>query len=321
MTQGSQLHTNQIFGSDPAALLDQVDAAAKRLSGRIVKLHIAAVDNATIESVAAQVKQRYAQALPAVTSVTGKLSAADAKLAIDAVIAFKGSPKDGQRVEEDSFGRILHPGSRVYISGQAEQDSAQASAAVRTMQSLAASLDFVKANLDDVVQVKAFLTPIKSEKVVRQEIQSFFGNRKVPLVIVEWSSNLPIEIELIAACPAGADKSNIEYLTPPAMKSSTLYARIARVNVADTIYIGGLFAGGSKAMNGEGEVKDIFATMQASLKEAGSDLDNLVKATYYCANEDTSLALNKLRPGYYNPPAPPPLPRPSSQAPAATNAS
>ncbi len=303
--EGSQLHTPQIFGAQPAALLDEIDAAAKRLSGRVVKLHIAAKDNATVAAIAAEIKQRYGQALPAVTCVVGKLSSADAALGVDAVIAFNGSAKDGKRVEEDSFGRILHAGSRVYVSGQAEKETLDTTATVLTLQSLGKSLEAVKAGLDDVVQVKAFLNPIRVEKRVRDEIATFFGTRKIPVVVVEWSSSLPIEIELIAACPAGIYKTNIEYLTPPNMSSSPIYARMAKLNGKETIYIGGLIASGSNPMNGEAEVKEVFAVLSELLKQSNSDFDNLVKATYYCASDDTSKALNLLRPNVYNPARPP----------------
>ncbi len=58
-------------------------------------------------------------------------------------------------------------------------------------------------------------------------------------------------------------------------------------------------------MSGDAEVKDIFASLQDICKQTGSDFENLVKATYYCANEDTSKALNTLRPNYFNPMRPP----------------
>ena len=305
IVEGSQLHTNQIFGAGPSKLLDEVDAAAKRLAGRVVKLHITAKDNAAVDAAAAEIKQRYAQSLPAVTVVVGKLFDTEATLGIDAVIAFKGSPKEGVRVEEDSFGRILHPGARVYVSGQAEKDKTNAGAVIGTMQSLSNSLEAVNAKPDDIVQVKVFLNPIRTEKRVRSEIQQFLGDRKIPVVCVEWSSTLPVEIELVAACPAGVVKSGIEYLTPPTMTTSPLYARMAKLNGKDTIYIGGLTARGTEALSGEDEVKDIFASLRDILKETGSDYENLVKATYYCANEDTSKALNTLRPNYYNPTRPP----------------
>lgn len=305
IAEGSQLHTNQIFGPAPAPLLDEIDAAAKRLSGRVVKLHIAAKDNATVEAVAAEIKQRYAQALPAVTCVVGKLGSPDVNLGIDAVITFKGSPKDGVQVEEDSFGRILHPGSRVYVSGQAEKDKTDIGATLGTMQSLSDTLEAVKAKLDDVVQVKAFLNPIRADKRVRAEIASFFGERKVPVVIVEWISQVPIEIELIAACPAGMTKSGVEYITPGGMTASPLYARITKLNSPETIYIAGFTARGNDPLTPDAEVKDIFGSIQEVLKQTGSDLENMAKATYYCSIEDTSRAINSLRPNYYNPSRPP----------------
>lgn len=305
IVEGSQLHTNQIFGAQAAKLLDEVDAAAKRLSGRVVKLHITAKDNAAVDAAAAEIKQRYAKSLPAVTFVVGKLFDTEASIGVDAVIAFKGSPKEGVQVEEDSFGRILHPGARVYISGQAEKDKTNAGAVIGTMQSLSNSLETINAKPDDIVQIKVFLNPIRTEKRVRSEIQSFLGERKIPVVCVEWSSALPVEIELVAACPAGVVKSGIEYLTPPSMTTSPVYARMAKLNSKETIYIGGLVARGTEAMSGEDEVKDIFASLKEILKETGSDYENLVKATYYCANEDTSKALNTLRPNYYSPTRPP----------------
>ena len=329
IAEGSQLHTRQIFGSQPAALLDQVDAATKRLGGRLVKLHIAAKDNATVEATAAELNKRYAQSLPAVTCVVGNLHSPEAKLAIDAVIAFLAAPNSGQRVYDDEFGRILYPGSRVYVSGQAEKDRAGVSATLGTLQSLKRSIEEIGSRLEDVVQVKAFLNPIDTDQRVRAEMESFFGHVKVPVVIVEWSSSLPIEIEMIAACPPGTKssatkssdtkssdaKSNdtksteatsrVDYLTPLGMTASPIYARMARVHSERTIYIGGLTARGSDKISGKAEVQDIFASMRDHLKQSGSDFRNLVKATYYCANDETSQQLNALRPDYYDAERPP----------------
>ncbi len=77
------------------------------------------------------------------------------------------------------------------------------------------------------------------------------------------------------------------------------------MNSEQTIYIGGLFAKGNNQLSGAAEVNDIFTTMREICKQTGSDFENLVKATYYCGNEDTSKALNTLRPNYYNPTRPP----------------
>jgi enamine deaminase RidA (YjgF/YER057c/UK114 family) len=41
------------------------------------------------------------------------------------------------------------------------------------------------------------------------------------------------------------------------------------------------------------------------LKGTGSDWKHLVKATYYCSNNETSAKLNELRPKYYDPSRPP----------------
>ncbi len=156
---------------------------------------------------AAEIQTRYAAALPAVTCVVGNLHDTQATLGIDGVIAFRGEPKEGVRVEEDSFGRILHPGPRVYVSGQAEKDKTNEGAVVGTLVSLRNSIATVNAKIKDVVQVKVFLNPIRADKRVRGEIEGFFGDFKIPVVIVEWISDLPVEIEMIAACPPSVTKT------------------------------------------------------------------------------------------------------------------
>ncbi len=45
--------------------------------------------------------------------------------------------------------------------------------------------------------------------------------------------------------------------------------------------------------------------LKATLAKAGSDLNHLVKATYYVSSDGTSKALNELRPRYYDPKRPP----------------
>ncbi len=55
-----------------------------------------AVDNATVEAFRQAIHARYAQSLPVVTAVFGKLSSPDVKLGIDVVIAFTATPKEGR---------------------------------------------------------------------------------------------------------------------------------------------------------------------------------------------------------------------------------
>ncbi len=51
------------------------------------------------------------------------------------------------RVEDDPFGRILHPSSHVYVSGQAERSEAASTAAIATMEHVRDTLLMLDLNL------------------------------------------------------------------------------------------------------------------------------------------------------------------------------
>lgn len=87
------------------------------------------------------------------------------------------------------------------------------------------------------------------------------------------------------------------------MTASPVYSRVARTNANRLIYFSGLFA--RQPTDAAGEVADIFEQLTGTLPQADSDLRHLVKATYYCSNNDTSTKLNELRPKYYDPARPP----------------
>jgi enamine deaminase RidA (YjgF/YER057c/UK114 family) len=207
-------------------------------------------------------------------------------------------------------------GTRIYVSGQAERNRLLPEATRKTLESLRATLRFLGRGDKDIVQLKAFLSPMADASVVRREFAAFFGKRPVPpLVLVEWKSSptVPIEIELVAWGGKNHAGEAVEYLTPPGMKASPVYSRVARINHSRSIYVSGLFASGPTDQNadantpqaGQREVKEIFLTLDSILKKAGSDFRHLVKATYYVSTDSASSKLNELRPNYYDPQRPP----------------
>jgi enamine deaminase RidA (YjgF/YER057c/UK114 family) len=197
-------------------------------------------------------------------------------------------------------------GPQVYISGQAEKgDGTLADATRQTMASLVNTLKFLDLSTADVVHVKVFLTPISDVPTVRKEIiAAFEGEAAPPISYVEWESSTPIEIELIASAkPPAGTVPRMEFLTPPELKASPVFARVVRVNVPQRIYISGLF--GTKEPSSADEVRDLFATLQRVTEAAGSDLQHLAKATYYVSDDGVSKLLNDLRPEFYDPNRPP----------------
>src|SRR6185437_11466816 len=126
-----------------------------------------------------------------------------------------------------------------------------------------------------------------------------------PVVLVEWTMASPIEIELIASLPESeqGDHESVSFVTPPGMKASPVFSRVAVTDAPATIYVSGLY--GQPKQDGAAQVRTIFENLDRLLKKSGSDMRHLVKATYYVSDEDASTALNKLRPEFYDPQRPP----------------
>lgn len=292
-----------------AQVLDNLQAAlaeARSSLDRVVKLNVSAADAEVAMAVRKALAKKFSGAAkPAVSFVTGKLPHADALVAIDAIAVSGEQPGSVKHVKSSGATRvaIMPAGSRVYIAGQAEKADDLPTATRKTMESLRATLKFFDLNDAHVVQVKSFLAPMAKAGEVEREIVKFFGDQSAPpQVFVEWKYSL-IEIELVAW--AGKDRAGeaVEYLTPPAMKASPLYSRVARINHGPTIYLSGLY--GTKTTTAPAEIQEIFGTMERLLGKAGSDFRHMAKATYYVATEDASKKLNELRPNYYDPRRPP----------------
>lgn len=291
--------------------LDRVLVAAKTSRNKIVKLNVYAVDDAALQSWRKSLATAKDVRTPAVSVVVGRLSHPDAVIAMDAIvladsvvtvqeIIVRGLPTAG------SAGRILPAGTRVYVAGQAEKADTPQEATRKTLESLRNTLKWLNLTDAHVVQCKGFLTPMTSATEVTKTFVEFFGEGKTPpIVLVEWKSTLPIEIELIAASPTPKRKQwdEVEYLTPPGMTASPVYSRVTRTNAAATTYIGSLTS--SEAGDGKREVQSIFDQLGKVLMASGSDFRHLVKATYYVAKDDPSAQLNQLRPNYYDPRRPP----------------
>ena len=290
-----------------ARVLGLLEAAVGGDLDKIVRLNVCVANAEAVDPVRATLTKLLPNGKrPAVTFVVGSLADPGAKVAMDAVaIVDQKLPRVHFVGPDGPMGHraaILPAGGRVYISGQAEKGATPAEAARKTLASLRDTLEFLGLDDSHVVQCKSFLKPISATADVAKEFEAHFGKGKVPpLVFVEWESNLPIEIELIAAAPNA--KRGVEFLTPPGMTASPVYSRVTRVKSHQYLYTGGLVS--AKAGNGEEQVAGVFDRLRGILKETDSDFKHLAKATYYVSDNDASNSLNKLRPNYYDPKRPP----------------
>jgi enamine deaminase RidA (YjgF/YER057c/UK114 family) len=320
------IHTGQIFpiavaddvrGSVADQLASVMDQAKKSLAGvhaaAIVKLNLYVTSEAVASEVLKALPKYFPENQPAVSLVVTKLPSPTIDVGADfiSVVTNKAQPL----VARSSRMGELPEGSRIYVSGQAEQDMSLAVATRKTLESLRKTLVFLGRSDVDIVQLKAFIQPMQDWKIVQAEVDAFYdGQPAVPLILVEWKSGatVPIEIELIAAGgKPPADAPSMEYLTPPGMTTPTIYCRVCRINHPGTIYVSGLYSAHDRtkhtdtAANGDLEVESVFAQLKDVLAKANSDFEHLAKATYYVSSDAASASLNKLRPGYYNPQRPP----------------
>lgn len=296
------------------ALLEHMRALA-RTFGRgatLVKLNIVATTPKAAQAVREVLAQDTTPNPPAVSLVVGRFNW-PGTVAMDAVIAAPGHAAKERQLGKEiprqaTLGApwgVLPAGPRVYISGQAEKGKDHAEATRLTLDSLVKTLQWLGADTKDVVQVKIFQTqPDQTGEVMAQVAETFGAAHIPPVVFVEWQSTLPVEIELVAQVPPLPENAPaIEYLTPPGMTASPVYARVTRLAPGPVIYTTGLSA--RQPGNGAEEVTDVFEQLQGILTKTGSDLKHLAKATYFVSGNDASAKLNELRPKYYDPQRPP----------------
>jgi enamine deaminase RidA (YjgF/YER057c/UK114 family) len=294
------IHTTQVWAQKPEEALIQLERIIQDAGGerdKIMKINVVVANQPAADATRELFKKRFdREHAPAVSYVVGSLPK-------DAVVAFDAVAIAGSENAATPHARILPAGPRVYISGQAEKAANVTDATCLTLAKLMRTLEFIGAKPHDVIQARCFLTPISAADGVIHQIHCAFG-QPIPIAFVEWKSDLPIEIELIAKTPAAAeDAPPMEYLTPPGMSASPLFARVVRVNRGDLIYFAGMYS--PSAGTGEQQVTAIFDLIAALVQMHGSNMQHLAKATYYVSDDDASRKLNELRPRYYDPKRPP----------------
>lgn len=323
---GPLVWTGQVYPDSAAGgdVSGQVDSCVARLGAllasrgsslsAVVRLHVAVRTTEVFEAVQRRLVQAFPQGdLPAVSAVVSGLPGA-VLLGLDAVALCEPGEERGVLVRENLA--VLPEGVRIFIAGQAESSGDLAEATEKTLQSLQATLEWLGRTNADIVQLKAFVQPMSAESaaIVRSVAAEFYGESVPPLVLVEWrsSATVPIEIELVAwggPAPAGAQVA--EYLTPPFMKSSPVYARVVRTASRSLVFTSGMGAdppadgGVGESEAASAEVTGAFSQLEDLMRVSGSDLRHLVKATYYVSGEAASLGLNQQRPRYYDPARPP----------------
>ncbi len=280
---------------------------------KLVRVNVYALSPAIVTSFRERLSQRRPGVRPAITSVLTPLTHRKALLAVDAVA---GAADSGKAValkrcpsvagdEHCADAAVLPCGGVAYLSGQPDDGTLTASAVARSMSGLMKTLGHLKLTPRDVVHLKVFLRPATSAEEVLHEVHKYFpGQMTPPVVFVEWLAAVPAEIEMIAQYPVkGTAVDGVAYFTPPEVRPSNTFSKVALVQTDRQIYISGLYA--RKPSRGEPQSVDVFEQLQEILAETGSDLRHLVKATYYVSDDDAARWIDRTRPQLYDPTRPP----------------
>lgn len=293
--------------------LESALAAAGTDTDHLVKINFYVDSPKTASAARGMLDKRFrAPVRPAFSWVVTRLPHPQAILALDAVAAVPGGGPAGvvrcagpvaAGQGAETCAAVLPIGDAVYVSGWPEKGDLQAAAA-KSLEGLLKTLQHAGLDCRQVVHVKVFLRAVDQAAAVRGRIAAAFAGQPLPpLTFVEWAADLPVEIELIAAAPRGRalppSGDTVSYFTPPGIPASPLYSRVARAHAGPIVYLSGLYA--EKPGDGEAQVRDIFRSLQESLRLAGSDLRHLVKATYYCTDKESSDTLNTIRAELYDP--------------------
>lgn len=294
----------------------------------VLKLNVYVTRDDVVEEVREEFANTFSgRAKPAVSFVVSNLPHPEALVGIDAVAAVCGASEEDsrgiQRVEalggSSAQGHVamLPPGGKMYVSGQVAPGDLL-TATEGTMESLLATLAYFGLSADDVVQVKAFMPDISEASEVEERVNRYFREQPAPpFVPVEWSDSsylpylstegddaTPIEIELIAGREGEqhADRvpeSVASYLTPPSLSAPLTYSRAVEYHRGDLVYVSGLY--GDPEKDAEGQVREIYSTLEDVLQEAGSGLDYLLKGTYYVTGSEANDWIDEVREELYDP--------------------
>lgn len=294
---------------------DAALAAAGSSLSQAVKLNFYLTRESDAAAVDAVVAQMFADRPQAISWVTTPLTAPGAWVGVDAIGL---APTKGPGVQLASARSlpagitgahvaVLPPGHRIFFSGMSDPEKDLRLATRKTMESLGKTLTWMKATKADVVQVKAFLRPYSEHAAALEEMAAFFAGSPVPTcLVVEWTTPGAVEIEMIVAGRAGAEKTpdGVAFFNPPGIKPSPAFARIATVDAGHPlIFISGLY--GKSAGSVRQEWLDIFGELGDILWETGSSIRHQVKGTYYSTTAESRKLHGEIRTVYFDPARPP----------------
>ena len=326
------VHTRQLFPVDQAGNLVGGDSLEKQIEqvltnldtvlqaagsglNQLVRVHVYAIEPATVDQVRDQLSKRLDPAVrPAITSVLTPIPNREARVAIDAIaVANDAAPAVVLQRCEAVHGdadcadtAVLPAGGVAYLSGVPAEGGLTTSAIDKSMVTLGRTLEQLHLTSAHIIQLKVSLKPATSAEETLQVLKKYFpGQLTPPVVFVEWIAQAPVEIELVAQLPPQADAAaeSVRYYNPPEFRPLPTFSRVALAQGTRSIYTSSLFS--REAGRGEEQASDVFAQLQSILEQAGGDMQHLAKATYYVSDDDAGRGFDRVRLRYFDPQRPP----------------
>jgi enamine deaminase RidA (YjgF/YER057c/UK114 family) len=318
VNRGTLVYTRQFFAIDESrgkAMIEELsgiaDACGATLQS-VVRLNFFLADNS-------RERREQANALllefwprgktPAVTFIPGRLPD-NAAMACDAVIHAAGVRRDMGSIS--SIAGVVHakisPGAcdLVYASGRVAKGASFQESIPTAMKLILHEYIFpLGCDSGDVLQIRAYVNDMERTAEARRVLEKFFETGSAPpMVFVEWAREDTVEIELIAAAPASkAAEETVRFYTPPNLRPSPAFSRVAIVRGEEIVFFGGV--SGKTGLEPKEEVESLFQILEERVEEVGSDMSHLVKATYMVSDPDMDATFSEVRLRHLDPVRPP----------------
>ncbi|MGH8020864.1 MAG: hypothetical protein ACREIA_21785 [Opitutaceae bacterium] len=281
-----------------------------------VRLNLYVVQPEITKLIMPAVAARYANAPVALTLVQTSLADERALVALDAIAARTGSSpiKGGESYFASGLPRprlgahafILPAGRKIFIAGRAEKGADMAEGAGKSLSSLIATLRHLELEPVHAAQVKAYFNPgLGGWVMLEEQVRLAFGDHSPAFSAVEWKSETPAEIEMLAyASEARTPGDPLVFLMPAGPARSARYSRMVDVAAGQSL----IFTAGLHGARGDSpfrQMETIFGRLGGILAETGGSFRHLVKATYYQTDPESLRANKAYQDTYYDRRRPP----------------
>ncbi len=275
---------------------------------QLVKLNIYGINLEVLKFVRADLARRFTGAVkPAVSYVVTALPHPGALVAIDAVAAVSdaGVQQEVRRLRSSALYdagsahvAVQPKGGLVFVAGHPKTGTV-ADGTESAMASLHQYLEHMGFGKAYVLQIKCFMQPMTETGTARDVIGKYYEGGAPPLAFVEWISERPTEIALVAFAPYADEGETLHICQGPGRKPNPAqFSDISRIRRGGTVFMSTLYSS-KPSMPPKQEIRDIFRQVAELADKTGSSLRHIANVNYYVSSLETNRHLSAIRPDFY----------------------